>query len=83
MMFLLSGCRTIRAYADDSQLYISFNTKSVKDQEAAIPAIQQCIDEVHLWMTRDKLMSNDGKTEIVLVGTSKQLKKVNWSTMKI
>jgi hypothetical protein len=75
MMFLLSGCRTIRAYADDSQLYISFNTN--------ISAIQQCIDEVHLWMTRDKLMSNDGKTEIVLVGTSKQLKKVNWSTMKI
>ena len=73
----------IHAYADDSQLYISFNPNSVNDQEAAILAIQQCIDELHLWMTRDKLMFNDGKTEIVLVGTSQQLKKVGINTMKI
>ena len=34
-------------------------------------------------MTRDKLMFNDGKTEIILVGTSQQLKKVGINTMKI
>jgi hypothetical protein len=73
----------VHAYADDSQLYISFNPNSINDQEAAILAIQQCIDELHLWMTRDKLMFNDGKTEIVLVGTSQQLKKVEINTMKI
>ena len=54
----------IHAYADDSQLYISFNPNSVNDQEAAILAIQQCIDELHLWMTRDKLMFNDEKQKL-------------------
>ena len=39
----------------------------------ALNAIENCIADVRSWMINDKLMSNDDKTEFLVIGTSKQL----------
>ena len=65
------------AYADDTQLYVSFNANSHDDQSAAVEAMQRCIIDIREWMLSDRLKLNDDKTEFVLVGSRQQLAKVN------
>ena len=69
------------AYADDTQLYISFNPNDNTNRDSAITAIQLCVQDLRLWMTRDRLMLNSEKTE--LFGTPPQLKKVNITMINI
>ena len=66
----------VHAYADDSQLYISFKPDAGADQSAAVTAMQNCIDDVKRWMLADKLKLNDDKTEFILIGTRQQLEKL-------
>ena len=49
-------------YADDTQLYISFN---VKNQDCAITKIENCTKDIKTWMSSNFLVLNDSKTEII------------------
>ena len=49
-------------FADDSQLYISFN---VKNQDSAIELIENCVKDIKTWMSSNFLVLNDSKTEII------------------
>ena len=73
----------VHAYADDTQLYISFNPDSKEDTANAIMTITQCINDLQSWMIRDKLMFNPGKTEIALFGTPQQLQKVTCNNISV
>ena len=42
-----------------------------------------CISDLRSWMITDKLMINDSKTEILLIGTRQQLRKVTVDTVKV
>ena len=35
------------------------------------------MDDIRNWMTNDKLLLNDDKTEFLMIGTKQQLAKVN------
>ena len=61
------------AFADDSQLYVSFQPNEYANETAAITAMQNCIDDVRKWMLINKLKLNDGKTEFLLIGTRQQI----------
>ena len=61
------------AFADDSQLYVSFQANENANETAAITAMQNCIDDVRKWMLINKLKLNDGKTEFLLIGTRQQI----------
>ena len=65
------------AYADDTQLYLSFNADLACSQNEAVEAMEQCIQAIRPWMIKDKLRMNDSKTEFMIIGTRKQLTKVN------
>ena len=71
------------AFADDSQLYVSFKPDSTCDQLAAVAALEHCIDDIKDWMLSDKLKVNDGKTEFLIIGTRQQLAKVNFNSLRI
>ena len=63
-------------YADDTQLYISFKPDAVaKDQ--SISNLEACVKYVRGWMLQNKLKLNDGKTELLIVGTPKQVSKLD------
>ena len=66
---------TAHAYADDSQLYWSFSPAVSINQADAISPIETCIRDIRQWMLEDKSMLNDNKTEVLLIGTPKQLAK--------
>ena len=47
------------------------------EDEAALNAMRGCIHDLRNWMIEDRLMLNDDKTELMLIGTRQQLQKVN------
>ena len=56
------------AFADDNQLY----KETVPDQiQTTIETMQNCIIDVKLWTTHNKLQINDSKTESMLVKSHK------------
>ena len=65
------------AYADDTQLYLSFIPDTATNQTDAVIAMERCISDIRTWMLTDKLKLNDDKTEFMLIGTKQQLSKVN------
>ncbi len=52
-------------YADDTQIYISFNTLETSFDELK-PQLKQCIADIQQWMTRNSLKLNDDKTELII-----------------
>ena len=58
------------------QLYLSFNPSCAfsDDQDEAIRSMETCILDVKQWMTSDKLMLNDDKTEFIAIASRNLLK---------
>lgn len=67
----------------DTQLYLAFNPDTQDDGEAALNAMRSCINEIRQWMINDHLRLKDDKTELLIVGTSQQLAKVNLDCIHI
>ena len=63
-------------FADDSQLQISMKVNSVQSQLNAKSSLEMCLGEIAKWMNANKLKLNTDKTEIILIGTPQQLRKV-------
>ena len=74
---------TPHGYADDTQLYLSFSPNDSSSEVEAVSAIENCIRDIHQWMTEDNLMLNDGKTEFLLIGTQMQLTKVSIESINL
>ena len=54
-------------YADDIQLYASYNPAVPGDQAETVRRITYCIREVRQWMTLRMLKLNDDKTEMIIL----------------
>ena len=74
---------SVHAYADDTQLYLSFCTNSIYDQTSALAAMEHCISDIRSSMHHDKLKLNDEKTEFLLIGTCDQLAKVSINSITV
>jgi len=73
----------VHAYADDTQLYLSFCDNSIDDQTSALGAMELCINDIMSWMLHDKLKLNDEKTKFLLIGTRQQLAKVFINSIRV
>ena len=73
----------VHAYADDTQLYLAFEPNSDTSQAEAVRVMQECTGSIRSWMATDKLKLNEVKTEIILIGTNRQLEKVNIDRLNI
>ena len=57
-------------FADDTQLFLSFETSSAEDLSICKSTIEECIREIELWMLANKLKLNSNKTEILAFAPS-------------
>jgi hypothetical protein len=55
----------IHLYADDTQLYTSFNPEN---SEPALARLEACIEEIREWMLKNFLKLNNAKTEFIIFG---------------
>ena len=56
-------------YADDTQLYISFQPGVSVSKETAISCLETCIKDIKIWMTNNLLKLKDDKTELIVITT--------------
>lgn len=61
-------------FADDLQLYTTYNPNIPGDREHALANLTDCIAEVREWMILHKLKLNDTKTEFMVALSSHHLK---------
>ena len=71
---------TVHCYANDTQLYVSFTPNISTGQFEAVTAIKHCVDDIRNWMTNDKLLLNEDKTEFLMIGIKQQLAKLTLIT---
>ena len=67
----------VHGYADDTQLYLSFQPGLSMSQDNAVQAMEACISDVRSGMINHHLKLNDEKTEFIIIGSRQQLAKVN------
>jgi len=56
----------VHMYADDTQLYLSFDIDDPLSLDEAICKIEACVKEIKEWMEANKLKLNEDKTEYVV-----------------
>ena len=57
-------------YADDIQLFLSFNPSEHDSIQCALSKLSACITEIKLWMTNNMLKLNDSKPEFFIATSS-------------
>jgi hypothetical protein len=72
-----------QAYADDTQLYLSFKPNTLSSQEEAVLSMERCIDDIRGWMANNYLKLNDCKTEFLIIGSRQQLAKINIDNIRV
>ena len=58
-------------YADDTQLYCRLPLQDPAETLRAVQNMNACIEKVRIWMLSNKLMINDQKTEVLLLGSKR------------
>ena len=64
----------VHCYADDTQLYISFDAVDIIP---TIETIEHCLEAIKSWMTKMFLKLNEGKTQLLVISPTKSLVKSN------
>ena len=54
-------------YADDSQLYLSFQPTVLCEMDLAASNIESCVNEINHWMMVNRLKLNKQKTELLVI----------------
>ena len=63
-------------YADDVQVYISFNPKEPNAAMEALRKLELCIIDLKNWMKTNKLMLNNNKTEFFIAGSRQSIQRL-------
>ena len=56
-------------YADDTQLYLSFDSLSGEGQASAVHSIEACVSEIDEWMRLNKLKLNSDMSDILVISS--------------
>jgi len=65
-------------YADDTQLYLSFNASN---SDHSLTLLSSTLNSVHNWLTANRLSVNPSKTEYLIIGTPQQRAKLSSSSI--
>ena len=60
-------------YADDTQLYLSFNSLDGDDQVSSVAQIEFCVRDTDHWMMHSKPKLNRDETELFVIGSKYRL----------
>ena len=65
------------AYTDDTKNYLSFSPNVPGVETTCLMILQNCIQDIWIWMRTHLLKLNDDKTEFMIIGTRQQLHNVS------
>ena len=70
-------------YADDSQLWKSFDPNITKEASLAFSSLKVGISEFAKWMFANRLQLNQDKTEFMIIGLKRQTNKLTRSSLEL
>lgn len=70
-------------YADDTQLYTSFDPSIPGSSDPALKRLSSCIADIRNWMFSNKLKLNDQKTEFVVIASPRHTHQASNITLHI
>ena len=70
-------------YADDSQIYISFDPKIEGDDQRAMKCLQDCVEDLSNCMATNHLKLNMDKTEFIIFASPHNIKSQNHLVLKV
>ena len=73
----------IIGFADDHAMKKSFIPTLEDDEELCIANIQACLFRVKKWMNSMRLKMNEGKTELIIIGSSHQIAKCSTTYLNV
>ena len=65
----------IHLYADDTQIYFSFDPKKDMDIESMKRKLKECFEHIKSWMSENYLKLNNNKSEIIEISTNSKTPK--------
>ena len=74
---------SVHTYADDTQLYLSFNVNEPSEEHLTRQRIEHCISDIKSWMSKNKLKLNDDKTELLIVSSKNAQSKIQNKDIQI
>ena len=76
-------CTSCHRFADDIQLYVSYNPAESEELNYAKIQLIQCIDEIRAWMLLHQLKLNDNKTEFMVLQSPHNLRVHGSPTLQL
>ena len=73
----------VHLYADDTQLYFSYDINSPHDELTVRSKIEKCVADIKSWMTANKLKLNDEKTELIMFTTPRMHSRIQDNHIQI
>ena len=73
----------VHLYADDIQLYTSFNLSDPDSEVMAKRKLESCIADMRRWMIINRLKLNDDKSEFIVVASQRQCSKIQCNSIQI
>ena len=70
-------------YADDIQLYTTFNPADPDSINASLSLLSSCIIEIQNWMTKNYLKLNQEKTEFFIAAPSHLMQNISPVLLKV
>ena len=68
---------SIHLYADDTQIYLSFNSKDPIGRDESKVKLSECFTDIKKWMTGNYLKLNEGKSEIVEISPRSEMNSIS------
>jgi hypothetical protein len=70
-------------YADDCQLYDSFDPRNPGEMQSTLDKLSNCISEIRTWMTLNYLKLNDAKTEFFVAGSAYNIRHLQCNAIEL
>ena len=68
---------TLLGYSDDHAFKDTFNAKNREDKNRCLVGMEECFKDVNIWMCKNRLNMNNGKTEFIYFGSRQMLPLCN------
>ena len=74
---------SLYGYADDHALTTNFNANDRAAETTSMNEVEHCMRDIKGWMDANRLKMNNTKTEFILFGSNKQLRKCDTDSINV
>ena len=73
----------VHFYADDTQLYVTFDPRGTTDEGDAATRMMLCLADIRLWMVKNFMKLNDDKTEYLIISSPNMRSKITSKDLQV